>query len=124
MKGILLFGHGSRSPEWAQPFHAIRAVMATRAPATPVTLGFLEAMRPSFEEGIAELVGEGVDDIAIVPIFLATGGHVARDLPQLAAAALERHPGLQISIAPPAGESVRVIEAMATYALDPVAQKS
>lgn len=123
MKGILLFGHGSRSPEWARPFHAIRAVIAARAPAVPVALGFLEAMQPSFDDGIAELVAAGVSDVDVVPIFLATGGHIARDLPQLADAAMVRHPGIRIRIAAPAGESARVVDAMADYALDPAAQK-
>lgn len=124
MKGILLFGHGSRSTEWARPFLAIRAAIAAQAPGTPVALGFLEAMRPTFDEGMDELVRAGATDITIVPIFLATGGHIARDLPQLAAATMERHPDLRIDIAAPAGESARVIAAMAAYALDPLAQKS
>lgn len=117
MKGIVLFGHGSRNPEWAKPFHAIRESMRTSAPETLVTLGFLEAMRPTLDEAIDSLVMGGADAIDIVPIFLATGGHIAKDLPQLAANAMERHPGIAISIAAPAGESAQVIEAMARYAL-------
>lgn len=118
MKGIALFGHGSRNPEWAKPFHAIREAIRALAPNTPVTLGFLEAMRPTLDEAIDSLVASGVSEIDIVPIFLATGGHIAKDLPQLAANAMDRHPGIRIRVAAPAGESHRVIEAMARYALD------
>lgn len=117
MKGILLFGHGSRSPEWARPFHAIREVIAAKTPDVAVALGFLESMRPTLDEGIAELVAAGAGEVEVVPIFLASGNHILRDLPQLAAAAMERHSGLVIRIAPPAGEAPLVIDAMATYAL-------
>ena len=119
MKGIVLFGHGSRNPEWAKPFHAIRHALVTRAPTIPVALGFLEAMRPTLDEAIDDLVGRGASDIDIVPIFLATGSHITKDLPQLAANAIDRHPGISIALAMPAGESVSMIDAMAAYALSP-----
>jgi sirohydrochlorin cobaltochelatase len=118
MKGIVLFGHGARNPEWAKPFHAIRSVLVARAPEVLVELGFLEAMRPTFDEAIDTLVINGATEISIVPIFLATGSHIAKDLPQLAANAMDRHPEIAIDIVPPAGESGLVIEAMANYALD------
>lgn len=117
MKGIILFGHGARNPEWAEPFHRIRAAMAVSAPEVPVELGFLELMRPSLDEAIETLSAAGVDDICIVPIFMAAGSHVKKDLPQIAANAMDRHSGLQITLAPPVGEAPPVIEAMARYAL-------
>jgi sirohydrochlorin cobaltochelatase len=119
MKGIVLFGHGARNPEWAKPFHAIRNVLLKCAPQTPVELAFLEAMRPTLDEAIETLVNSGANEINIVPIFLATGAHIAKDLPQLAAAAMDRHPGISIEIAVPAGESSLVIDAMAAYAQNP-----
>lgn len=119
MKGIVLFGHGARNPEWAKPFHAIRDALLIRAPETPVALGFLEAMRPTLNEAVDSLVSAGADHICIVPIFLATGAHITKDLPLLAAAAMDRHPGISIEIAMPAGESTLVIDAMAAYAINP-----
>lgn len=117
MKGIVLFGHGSRNPEWAKPFHAIREAIYACSPSTPVALGFLEAMRPTLDEAIDSLVESGVTEINIVPIFLATGGHIAKDLPQLAAAATDRYPKIAVNIKAPAGEAYTVIKAMACYAL-------
>ena len=119
-KGIVLFGHGSRNPAWARPFHAIREAMLAKAPDVPTALGFLEAMRPTLDEAIDSLVTGGVTTIDIVPIFLATGSHITKDLPKLAATAMDRHPGIVITIAEPAGESSSVIDAMADYALGPV----
>lgn len=115
--GIILFGHGARNPEWAEPFHRIRAAILRSAPQTPVELGFLELMQPSLDEAVDALVVCGVSRIRIVPIFMAAGSHVRKDLPQLAASAMDRHPGIRIDIAAPVGEADDVIDAMAAHAL-------
>lgn len=118
MKGLLLFGHGARNPEWAAPFHRIREAIKARAPDQPVEPGFLELMRPTFEEGVDCLVRQGATEIAIVPIFMAAGSHIKKDLPLMAANAMDRHPGIRIGIAPPVGEAEPVLNAMADYAMN------
>lgn len=117
MKGILLFGHGARNPEWAQPFHRIRDAILARAPEALVEPGFLELMRPTFDEGVDCLVRQGATEIVVVPIFMAAGSHLRKDLPQLAAGAMDRHAGLTIELAAPVGEAATVLAAMADYAL-------
>ena len=117
MKGILLYGHGARNPEWAQPFHRIREAIKAREPRALVEPGFLELMRPSFDEGVACLVDQGATSIIVVPIFMAAGSHVKKDLPRLAADAMGRHEGRLIELAAPVGEVDSVLEAMADYAL-------
>jgi sirohydrochlorin cobaltochelatase len=117
MKAILLYGHGARNPEWAQPFHRIRDVIKARDPRALVEPGFLELMRPTFDEGVACLVDQGATSIMVVPIFMAAGSHVKKDLPRLAADAMDRHEGLLIELAAPVGEAESVLAAMAEYAL-------
>jgi sirohydrochlorin cobaltochelatase len=117
-KGIILFGHGSRTAEYVRPFERIQAAMRARQPQAVVELGFLELTRPSLEESIECLVGRGVAHIVVVPIFIGPGRHVLKDLPQLAANAIDRHPGLDISLASPIGEAQEVIDAMADFALN------
>ena len=118
MKAILLYGHGARNPEWAQPFQRIREAIKRRDPRALVEPGFLELMRPSFEEGVACLVDQGATRIVVVPIFMAAGSHVKKDLPRLAADAMDRHPGLHIELAAPVGEVDSVLAAMADYAIN------
>lgn len=115
-KGILLFGHGARNPEWAEPFHRIRELILAQDPAALVELGFLELMQPSFDAGIDTLVRQGANEIVVVPVFVAGGVHVKKDLPQMAGNAMERHAGLVIGLAPPVGEAAPVLAAMAKYA--------
>lgn len=118
MKGIILFGHGSRTAEYVRPFERIRDAMAAQRPDAVVELGFLELTRPSLDESIECLVTRGVGEISVVPIFIGPGRHVLKDLPQLAANAMDRHPGLEITLASPVGEAQEVIDAMAKFALN------
>ena len=114
--GVVLFGHGARDPEWAGPMARIREQMLARPGAPRVALAFLEFMRPSLAEAIAELAGAGVARIVVVPVFLAQSGHLKRDLPLLLDAARAAHPACDIGLAVAAGEDAGVIAAMAAYA--------
>lgn len=113
---VVLFGHGARDPEWAGPMRRIRECMLAQADAPRVELAFLEFMMPTLPEVIAILAGEGVRRIAVVPIFLAQGGHLKRDLPVLLDEARAAHPDCQITLALAAGEASPVVAAMADYA--------
>ncbi|MDI6747225.1 MAG: CbiX/SirB N-terminal domain-containing protein [Rhodocyclaceae bacterium] len=119
MKGIILFGHGARNPEYIEPFRRIRAVVEARQPEVPVEIGFLELTQPPLETSIECLAARGVNEIRVVPIFFAPGRHVLKDLPELIANALERFPGISITVAACVGEVGNVIDAMAEHAIQP-----
>ena len=72
---LVLFGHGARDPEWAGPMRRIREAALARPGAPRVELAFLEFMTPTLPEAIAALAAEGARKVAVVPIFLAQGGH-------------------------------------------------
>jgi sirohydrochlorin cobaltochelatase len=116
-KGILLFGHGARNPEYVQPFLRIKAAMLARDPQAKIEIGFLELQQPTFEEAVDALVRQDIDDIRIVPIFFAPGKHVLKDLPERAGHVLDRYPDLSLEVADAVGMVSSVVEAMAVYAL-------
>jgi len=116
MKGIILFGHGSRSAEYVQPFHRVRDLVAAKQPGVPVELGFLELTQPPLEASIECLARRGVTQIRVVPIFFAPGKHVLKDLPQLLGNAMDRFPDIEFEVAECVGEVDAVIEAMAAHA--------
>lgn len=118
MKGILLFGHGSRTAAYVKPFEEIRAAMALEQPAAVVELGFLELTAPLLEAAVDTLVARGVTEIKVVPVFFAPGKHVLKDLPQRVGDCMDRHPAVAFEIAPCVGEAPAVIAAMARHALD------
>lgn len=116
-QGIVLFGHGARNAEYLQPFLRIQARVRAMAPDLAVEIGFLELTQPPLETAIETLLAQGVTTIRIVPIFFAPGRHVLKDLPELVANLIERHPQLEVEITPCVGEGAAVIDAMAKHAL-------
>jgi sirohydrochlorin cobaltochelatase len=116
-RGIILFGHGARDPAWAAPMQRSAARIAERAPEVAVELAFLEFLTPDLNGAVDRLAARGVRDIVVVPVFLAQGGHLKRDVPVLVEAAAARHAELRLTLATAAGESAEVVEAIASYAL-------
>jgi sirohydrochlorin cobaltochelatase len=108
--GIVLFAHGSREAEWAQPFERIASKLRNEF---RVELAYLEQMRPTLEEAIASLASKGAQRVRIIPLFLGAGGHVREDLPKLAQAARERHAGVEIVLERTIGERAEVTDAIA-----------
>lgn len=115
-RAVVLFGHGARDPEWAGPMRRVRARMLADAPGLRVELAFLELMRPTLADAIAALAAGGASRIVVVPVFLAQGGHLKRDLPLLLDEARRSHSACDISLALAAGEADAVVAAMADYA--------
>ncbi len=117
MRGIVLFAHGSRDPEWAEPFrHVYQRVQSSR-PEYPIALAFLEQMSPTLEEAIAALAGEGASAITVFPLFMAQGGHLKQDLPRILDAIRATHPHVPISLENAAGEVPEILDAIAAWIL-------
>ena len=115
--GIVLFGHGARDPAWAGPMQRTAARMAELSPGVPVELAFMEFIAPVLDVAVDRLVARGVTRISVVPVFLAQGGHLKRDVPALVSAAAARHDGVTVELVTAAGEAPAVIDAIAVYAL-------
>ena len=106
---IVLFAHGARDPEWAQPFHKICERLRQSLPDTPVVAAFLDCMQPTLEDAIAQLAAQGIQRITLIPMFLARGGHLKQDLPELLGKARQRHPKLAFHISPAGGEVLNML---------------
>ncbi|MFT3735986.1 MAG: CbiX/SirB N-terminal domain-containing protein [Rhodocyclaceae bacterium] len=115
---IVLFGHGARDPEWAGPMRRLADSIRAQAPGQEVALAFLEFMSPTLPEAIEQFIAAGATRVTVVPVFLAQGGHVRRDVPEMLARVQQAHPGVVLRLAPALGESDAVIAAMARVALD------
>ena len=117
--GLLLFAHGARDPQWAQPFEAVAARCALARGPQRVALAFLEFMTPDLVSAGQQLVAGGCTRVDVVPLFLGAGGHVRKDIPVLMARLQAEHPTVLFALRPAIGEAAAVIEAMATVALAP-----
>lgn len=112
-RATVLFAHGARNAEWANPFRRLLAELATLAPGERVELAFLELMSPSLSDCVGGLYADGVREVRVVPVFLGVGGHLKGDLPKIAEELRGRYTGLELSVEPPIGEQPEVISAIA-----------
>jgi sirohydrochlorin cobaltochelatase len=112
---LILFAHGAREREWAAPLEGIRDRIAAQRPELRVELAFLEIMTPPLPQMIAQLAGSGHNRILVAPVFLARGGHLKRDVPQLLDEARQRFPHVTIELLPVLGEIDSVLEAAAAW---------
>ena len=115
MRGIVLFAHGSRDPEWVRPFEAIRELVRRQRPECPIELAYLEHMHPSLAQAVATLVEEGASSIAVFPLFMAQGSHLKRDLPGLVEPIRASHPHIPIALESALGDAPEVLEAIAGW---------
>lgn len=120
-QALIFFAHGSRNPAWASAMERLREMAAERSPTTVTRLAFLETQTPSLEACVAELVGLEMTRIRVVPLFMASSGHLTRDLPALLEMLGQRFPQVALELLGPVGEAPEVMAAMAAYALGPVA---
>jgi sirohydrochlorin cobaltochelatase len=112
---IILFAHGARDPQWAEPFERLRATLLNLAPNTDVELAYLELMQPDLLGATAALAARGATAISVVPVFMAQGGHLKRDLPLKIEEVRAVHPAIRFSLQPAIGESQAVLDAMARH---------
>jgi sirohydrochlorin cobaltochelatase len=110
---IILFAHGAREPGWALPFENIRDRL--RAAGLTVELAFLEFMSPSLDEAAARLAGKDFHRVSIVPLFLATGAHLKRELPDMVARIRERHAKTTFRVSAPLGDAPEIVAAITAW---------
>lgn len=115
---LILFAHGARDPEWADSMRRVQAVIRQRLPDTSVELAFLEFMAPTLPECAESLVQGGADKIVVVPMFIARGGHLKQEVPEMLEMLRSTHPEVEFSLAGAIGENETVVRAMAAAALE------
>lgn len=112
---LVLFAHGARDSQWAEPFRALRKAVSARRPDLTVELAFLEIMEPALGDCVARLASAGHQHIVIAPLFLAQGAHLKKDLPRLLKDMSARYPGANFSMLRPIGEVTELLNAIAEW---------
>jgi sirohydrochlorin cobaltochelatase len=113
MTGIVLFAHGSRDPLWSKPIEAIAAAISAQSPSSIVRCAYLELMSPTLEAVAAALIGQGLQSIRIVPMFLGVGKHAREDLPEIVDSLRATYPNVKFELTPSIGEHPDLIAAIA-----------
>ena len=103
---FVLIAHGSRDPAWAEPFERLAHGVGAR-------LAFVEMGAPTVEEAVARAIADGARAIRLLPLFMAVGRHVRRDIPACVDGLRAAHPACTFEILPCLGENERFWSALA-----------
>lgn len=101
---LVLVAHGSRDPRALSTVRALVERVGELRPGLPVHLGHIELNEPSLPDTLTAL---GPTDAVLVPLLLARGYHVKRDIPEMAAEAQAR-----ARVAPPLGAHPLLVETL------------
>lgn len=115
---LILFAHGARDPEWANPMRRVQSVVREQVAGVPVELAFLEFMSPTLPECAAQLIAQGAEKVVILPMFIARGGHLKKEVPEMLAVLRCTYPNVEFSLGGAIGEHDTVVQAMASAALE------
>jgi sirohydrochlorin cobaltochelatase len=83
IKGMLLLGHGSTLPFNKELVETTARLIAEQNAEYIVKCGFLNMNTPTVGDALAEFRKEKIDALVVVPLFLAKGVHILKDIPEL-----------------------------------------
>jgi sirohydrochlorin cobaltochelatase len=79
--GILVLGHGSRLPYNKELIESIASMIGNVHPG-PVRTAYLNMNEPDIHAGLKSFAGAKIKKIVALPVFLASGVHVSKDIPR------------------------------------------
>ncbi|MET7652326.1 MULTISPECIES: sirohydrochlorin chelatase [unclassified Streptomyces] len=84
---LVVVAHGSRDPRALSTVRTLLDRVREQRPGLSVRLGHIELNEPLLTDTLADLDAHGTTDAVLVPLLLARGYHVKRDIPEMAAQA-------------------------------------
>jgi len=119
---LVLFAHGSSDVRWAQPMKSLVESVARSIGPSAVTLGFMQLAAPSLMDVARDAVRDRITRLAVLPVFLSNGAHVARDIPDQVDQVRARYPSLDVRLLPSVGSDPRVAALLHTIAVEAAAE--
>ncbi|MDR1690840.1 MAG: sirohydrochlorin cobaltochelatase [Candidatus Methanoplasma sp.] len=79
--GIMVIGHGSRLP-YNKDIIILNSERLSKMGHNDVYYAFNEFNEPKIETVLDEMVGKGLDEIIVLPLFISLGDHLKNDVPE------------------------------------------
>jgi sirohydrochlorin cobaltochelatase len=101
---LILVAHGSRDPRWRESIHALKKEVQAGLPEEEVAVAFMQFDGPNLPEVVEKAAEAGHASLRLLPLFMASAGHVDKDIKPLVADLSEDHRGMEFTILTPVGE--------------------
>ena len=117
-KALIIVAHGSRKNISNEEVKALgqqlKSLVGNKYSA--VQTSFLEFASPTFEESIYHSIQKDIDEIVILPYFLAAGKHVTHDIPEIVEKIKTMYPNIEISLKQHLGSSPAMVHLLSDLA--------
>ena len=101
---LILIAHGSRDPRWRASVEQVVNGVATDVGSERVRLAYMDLTPPTLLDVASEAARTGSTRIRVLPLFLATEGHVERDVQPLVDEVRAALPAVGVELLPPIGQ--------------------
>jgi sirohydrochlorin cobaltochelatase len=105
---VVLFAPGSEEARLRKPFEELAQVLRNELGKERVRLAWVNSAAPSLGEVAQEAADDGVNRLRILPLFLAPGGPIERDIPEQISVVRGQVPGITIELLPSVGDHPRM----------------
>lgn len=109
---IILLAHGSRDEQWKAPFENLSQTLKKKYDETQIHLAYMEMTTPTLLDAVDHAINHEAKAITILPLFMASGGHLRHDVPQQVQEVQQKYPSISISLQPPIGEHPKMSQAI------------
>lgn len=106
---VILLAHGSSDARWCETFEKLAGPTLQSVPGSRIA--YMELAEPSIDRVVSEGVSSGVRTFIIVPLFLAAGRHLRKDVPGMITE-IENNHDVTITLAAPIGENPQLGDAI------------
>jgi sirohydrochlorin cobaltochelatase len=102
---LILVAHGSRDPGWRGSLHALAEAVESKLNKGRVEIAFMQFDGPTLPEVVEKAITAGEKRLALFPMFMASAGHVDKDIRPLVAELAQAHPEVHFELMTPVGEN-------------------
>ncbi len=101
---LILIAHGSRDPAWRGSLETLTESTRARLPGEEVRLAFMQFTGPTLEEVVEGGIRTGTRAFRLLPLFMASAGHVDKDIRPVVMELSRKHPQAELTLLTPVGE--------------------
>ena len=101
---FILIAHGSRDPEWRRSLENLTEALQSALAAEEVRLAYMQFDGPTLRAVVEEGRILGIRNFRLLPLFMASAGHVDKDIRPLVGELAQEYPDTVLHLLPPVGE--------------------
>jgi sirohydrochlorin cobaltochelatase len=101
---LILVAHGSRDPLWRDSLETLAELVSIRMPSEEVRVAFMQFAGPTLPDIVGEAARSGQTLLRLLPLFMASAGHVDKDIRPMVDELVRAHPEVKLELMTPVGE--------------------